>query len=241
MGRDRFEAFKLIHKETDIWVGVDRSSYREEMVDFLRKEVVRLRKVMEEYIASHPEFRDSLEPVKPKGKAPLIVKDMWEAGEKAGVGPMAAVAGAFAQHLGFRILEEFDVEEVIVENGGDVFLKLVQPAVVAIFAGRSPLSGKVGLEINPEDTPCGVCTSSATVGPSLSLGRADAVTVVCEKAALADAFATAYCNRIKSRADIERIVTDVQGVPEILTLVAVMEDVMGVWGKHHLRILKGSG
>ncbi len=241
MGRNRFKAFKLLYKETDVWVGVDPDSYRDEMVEFLRDEIIRLRKILETYISSHPEFHDSLKPVKPRGDVPQIIKEMCEAGEKAGVGPMAAVAGAFAQHLGTKILEKFEVKELIVENGGDIFLKLMRSAVIAIFAGQSPFSGKVGLEIPPEDTPCGVCTSSATVGPSLSLGNADAVTVVCRKASLADAFATAYCNRIKSKNDIERIIAEVQNTPGVLTLVAMLNDVMGVWGKHHLKILKHAG
>ncbi len=92
--------------------------------------------------------------------------------------------------------------EVIVENGGDIFLKTSQAATVALYAGNSPLSLKVGILLAAAMTPLGVCTSSGTVGHSLSLGRADAACVLAADTALADAAATALGNRVKVPDDI---------------------------------------
>ncbi len=122
---------------------------------------------------------------------------MAAAAQTAGVGPMAAVAGAIAECVGRELLEFSP--EVIVENGGDIFLKVSHRRTVGIFAGDSPLTGRIGIQIEARDTPLGVCTSSGTVGHSLSFGRADAVVVLAPAAALADAAATAIGNRVSRK------------------------------------------
>jgi ApbE superfamily uncharacterized protein (UPF0280 family) len=122
---------------------------------------------------------------------------MAEAASIAGVGPMAAVAGAVASFLG-QVLGSCS-REVIVENGGDIYLRSAHERVVAVFAGDSPFSYKIGLRVKPEDTPAGICTSSGTVGHSLSFGNADAVVIKGESAILADAVATQAGNLIKSK------------------------------------------
>ena len=118
------------------------------------------------------------------------MKQMIEAGQKAGVGPMAAVAGAIAECVGRELLAFSP--EIIIENGGDIYLKCLKKRVVGIFAGKSPLTGKIGLEIDAKDTPLGVCTSSGTVSHSLSFGKADAAVAIAPSATLADAAATAH-------------------------------------------------
>ena len=123
---------------------------------------------------------------------------MAMAGEKAGVGPMAAVAGAFSEEIGKTLLRTFPINELVVENGGDIFLKLEKPLVLSVYAGTSVLSEKIGIEIPAQETPLGVCTSAGTVGPSHSFGKADAVMVACKNTAVADAFATALANQVKT-------------------------------------------
>ncbi len=187
--------FKVIVKESDLYIlaltNLQRKAYRL---------VVKYRSILEKYIEQHPIFLTSLEPIPVDEDAPHIVKVMAEAGEKAGVGPMAAVAGAIADFVGTE-LSAFS-PEVIIENGGDIYLKSSRKRVVGIYAGKSPLTGKVGLEINGEDTPIGISTSSGTVGHSLSFGKADAATVIAGSATLSDAVATAIGNLVKAPADI---------------------------------------
>lgn len=149
-----------------------------------------------------------------------------------GVGPMAAVAGAIAQFV-TRDLLRFS-KEVIVENGGDIYLASEKERVVGIYAGSSPLSLRIGMVIEPEKTPLGVCTSSGTVGHSLSFGRADAVSVLSRSGALADAAATAIGNIVKGARDIEKGLargSEIEGVSGVLIVVG---EKMGVWGEVRL-------
>jgi hypothetical protein len=158
-----------------------------------------------------------------------MVREMAEAAERAGVGPMAAVAGAIAEGTG-RELMKFSAE-VIVENGGDIFLKVLKRRLVGVYAGKSPFTGKIALEIQPEETPLGICTSSGTVGHSLSFGSADAVIVLSPSTALADAAATAIGNLIREASDIPKGIEFAQGIEGLKGVVIIKEDKMGVWGE----------
>jgi hypothetical protein len=141
---------------------------------------------------------------------------------------MAAVAGAIAEQVG-RELKVFS-KEIIVENGGDIYLALESPAVVGLFAGPSPLNMRFGIRVQPEATPCGICTSSGTVGPSLSFGLADAVTVWASSTALADAAATFLGNLVCSPQDIESALDRAQGIPGIHAVVVIAGGRIGTWG-----------
>jgi hypothetical protein len=141
---------------------------------------------------------------------------------------MAAVAGAIAQYVGADLLKLSP--ELIVENGGDIFLKSKGERVVAIYAGGSPLSGKIGIRIKGAATPLGVCTSSGTVGHSLSFGRADAVVAVAKSAILADAAATAVGNRVKTVADITAGLEYAKGIDGLLGAVIILGEKFGAWG-----------
>ena len=110
---------------------------------------------------------------------------------------MSAVAGAVALKVGENLKKRFGIKEVIVENGGDIYADLCQDMDISVFAGSSPLSEKVGLHIEAAYAPLGICTSSGTVGPSLSFGKADAVMIVCSDVMLADTYATAFANTIQ--------------------------------------------
>jgi ApbE superfamily uncharacterized protein (UPF0280 family) len=145
---------------------------------------------------------------------------------------MAAVAGALAARVGRRLAPLSP--EVIVENGGDLFLAITQPATVALFAGKSPLSHRVGLSLDPALSPLGVCTSSATVGHSLSFGRADAACVLAQSAALADAAATALGNRVQGPESIAPSIEWVASLPDILGAVVVVGEKLGAWGRVEL-------
>ncbi|GAI72787.1 unnamed protein product [marine sediment metagenome] len=166
---------------------------------------------------------------------PPIVRTMAEAGREAGVGPMAAVAGAIAEFAGKELLNYCD--QVIVENGGDIFMKVKRRRIVGIYAGDSPLSKRIALQIEPQDTPLGICCSAGTFGRSQSLGVADAVIILSPFTALADAVATAVGNLVKDEAGIQKGLEFVRKIPFIRGGVIVKEKKMGAWGR--LRILRG--
>ena len=180
--------------------------------------VTDVRLQIEQYIEHQQRFLDSLAPLPMDERAPEVVRQMLAAGLQAGVGPMAAVAGVVAQWVG-RMLQATGHAEVIVENGGDLYVARNRPCTVAVYAGESPLSGTLGICLQPDRMPCGVCCSSGTIGHSLSMGEADAVVVVAPDTALADAAATRLGNEVgKSRQSIE----------QALALAGKLEGISGV-------------
>ena len=145
---------------------------------------------------------------------------------------MAAVAGAIAGRVGTDLLAH--TPEVIVENGGDIFIKVNQPITIGIYAGVSPLSLQVGLQLSDIEKPFAVCTSSGTIGHSLSMGRADAVCVVADSCALADAVATAAGNHVHSKADIQAAVDFGKAVQGVKGMAVIVGDGLGIWGQLNL-------
>jgi ApbE superfamily uncharacterized protein (UPF0280 family) len=165
--------------------------------------ILTIRQELKNYIFRHEDFLLSLEPVLVED-APLIVKMMARAGRKAEVGPMAAVAGSIAQ-LSMLYLVGEGAKKAIVDNGGDVSLKTNEDVVMGLYAGNSSLSGQLGFKIKHEKTPMGICTSSGTVGHSISFGRADSVTVFAEEASTADALATSIANEVLGKIDSDAV------------------------------------
>jgi uncharacterized protein len=191
----RWKSFRVKVDTTDLFIraDVDVSGEAEAIVR-------RLRGQLWVQIDRQPEFLTALDPVARLAGCPEIAALMYDASERAGVGPMAAVAGAVAELAGRELAPRCG--ELIIENGGDIWMKLTEPASVTIFPGGHHF-GTVALRIYPRQTPCGVCTSSARIGPSLSFGKADAATIIAPDAALADAIATDVCNRVKVEDDME--------------------------------------
>jgi hypothetical protein len=217
-------SFQVKYRETDLWIRARRNLEKEAM-----EGVLSCRHQLEQYIESHGNFLRSLEPLPDDPLAPPLIRHMLKAAAAAGVGPMASVAGAIAQAAGTR-LERFS-DSVIVENGGDCYLHMHEETTVGIFAGPdSPFTGKIAFKLGPERFPIGICTSSGTVGHSLSFGRADAVTVISGDAALADAAATRLGNMVKTGADIGRALELAPRIPSVEAVLILIKDKMGVWG-----------
>ena len=214
-------------KESDLHILAARN-----VADEAYHYVHRYRNQLENYIAGHPGFLTALIPLEQDTLAPPIVKGMLKAAAAAAVGPMAAVAGAIAEYVGRDLLDS-GLHEVMVENGGDIFLKRNRESVAAIFAGQSPLSKKVGIRVPAALMPVGLCTSSRTVGHSLSLGKADSVTVLAPSALLADAAATRLGNEVKAgdQRSINETLAVGAKIPGILGVVIICGKHMGVWGK----------
>jgi len=195
----------------------------------------RLRKIILDYSAQDPLFTQSLEPVSGNEHVPPGIHTMLQCARQTRTGPMSSVAGLFAGQVGQKLISEYVLDEIVVENGGDLFIKNSADLTCVIHAGSSGLSDRVALVITPGSW--GVCTSSGTVGHSLSFGRADAVTVITEDAPLADAWATALANRVTGAGDIERVLETANTIPEILGCAVVVEEQIGIRGQFELKIL----
>lgn len=217
-------SFQVRVRETDLYIGADG-----DCTDAALKSVHRHRECIEEYIRHNPSFMDSMTPVAIDSFAPAIIREMIEASGRCGVGPMASVAGAIARHVGLDLMAHSD--NIIIENGGDIFLRLIgKDATVGIFAGDSPLSYKVSLRVKTGEAPFGICTSSGTIGHSTSFGRADAVCVTSASATLADAAATSIGNRVKREGDIKGALDYGMSVEGVLGVLIIMGDKLGVQG-----------
>ncbi len=221
-------SYNVVVGETDLYIRTSTNLRRK-----AAKLVLKYRDALERYIERHPSFLTSLEPLSVGENAPRIVKSMSEAAARVGIGPMASVAGAIAEFVGTELLAFSP--EVIVENGGDIYLKSLKKRIIGIYAGKSPLTGKVSLEINGEDTPLGICTSSGTVGHSLSYGKTDAVIVLSKSASLADAAATAIGNLIVQPSDISKGIEFAKGIGGLKGVIIIKDDNIGLWGKVKIR------
>lgn len=192
--------------------------------------IITCRSQIEGYIAHQPLFASSLTPLPPDNLAPSIIQAMLKAAIATEVGPMAAVAGAIAEFVGRGLLEGGLTNEVMVENGGDIFLKRKQECLTAIYAGQSPLSNRIGLRIGTDKMPVGICTSSGSIGHSLSFGQADSVTVLAANTALADTAATRLGNEFKADEDMAHTLEKAQDIPHLMGVVVVKNENLGAWG-----------
>lgn len=227
--QDDLVHFQVAVKETDLDIGVRREQYTPELAAWCENLIKQCRRPLEEYIKRDRKFVNSLSPYTPMPDAPLIARIMAEAGSAAGVGPMAAVAGTVAEEIGKKIARRS--RDVIVENGGDIYLKSNRVRRIGIYAGQSVLSNRLAVEIRPEQTPLGICTSSGTVGHSLSFGSADAVVILSPSTPLADAAATAAGNFVRDEGDIEKAVNLAYNIPGITGVLIIKGDKLAVRGR----------
>lgn len=211
-------------KQTDLYIQARRDVRGKAM-----RAILKYRASIEEYIQQHPLFVTTLKPYPLEKGVPVIIKEMIEASTLADVGPMAAIAGAIAEAVGKDLLSFSP--DIIVENGGDIFLKITKKRLIGIYAGESPFTGKIALEIKPQETPIGICTSSATVGHSLSMGNADAVVVLSHSTPFADAAATAIGNLIHDSDDIPKVIEQAKTMKDLYGIVIIKGDKIGLWGK----------
>lgn len=220
---DDLAGFVVIEEESDLFVLADNdlTEQTQVLLSKYRKEII-------DYIKLDPQFQFSLKTHRVRSNACEIVKKMAEESEKAGVGPMASVAGAIAEFIG-NDLQKFS-ENILIENGGDIFIKTTKPRKIGVHSGESKFSDKIAIEILPEKTPLGICTSSGTVGHSLSFGKADVACVIARSSTLADAFATAIGNIVKEKTDIQKAIDFAKNIKEILGVVIIIKDEIGIWG-----------
>lgn len=207
----------------------------------IQRTIRRLRTSLEDYLKNTPEFARTLEPLSSLPEpVPDSARRMHEASLLTGVGPMAAVAGTFAQMAVESCLGQIgqsdtspsirDNAECIVENGGDIFAVIRSPLTIGLWLGPdSPFNG-LALHLQPEETPLAVCSSSSVLGHSLSMGSCGLVTVISRDASLADACATAICNRIVSEKVLQESVESAMRIPGINGILAVKGDKMAMAG-----------
>ena len=184
MTRTHFEV-----KETALTVVCDDRYLRA-----VRDAVYEARERIESRIAEDPFFGITYDPIPPRETDDPVTRGMCQASVSAGVGPMAAVAGAVAQHA-VKAAVGAGCGHIIVDNGGDICLRTSEPVRIGIHSAEPGFSDLAYL-IPPTHGLYGVCSSSGRIGPSVSFGSGGVCTVFSPSAVLADACATAFGNRV---------------------------------------------
>lgn len=212
----------VIERDSDLMI------FAEKAVTGAALEVLKKQnQILEDYMAKNPKFEPSIKPLVVSPFAPKIIRLMAWAAKRASVGPMTAMSGALAEQVGKAMFKQS--KEVVVENGGDIFIRANKVRKIGVFAGRSPFSEKIAIEINPQDTPLGVCTIAPAGGHSSS-GSADAVLVTSRSCALADAAATAIGNIVKSEETIGDGLDLAKKIKGLSGVLIIKNDKMGAWG-----------
>jgi len=201
-----------------------------EKFDAVTAEIVRQRLILEDYIARHPAFRKSLEPIDPLDGAPEVAQSMARAAKLVGVGPMAAVAGAMAQRACLAAIDAGALE-AIVDNGGDIFLCAVEPVIIGLMTGAADLGERLAFSLKPDDTPISICSSSGKMGHSFSFGECDLATIVAKDAALADAAATGAANLVRTVDDIDAALEKISAIEGVDGVMIVKDSRVGLAGK----------
>jgi len=198
--------------------------------DAVTTEIIRQRRILEDYIDRHPDFLHSFEPVELYTDAPEVAQRMVRAAWLVGVGPMAAVAGAMAQCAGEAGLEA-GAKEAIVENGGDIYLRAAEPVIIGLGTGTADLSCRLAFSLQAHDTPISICSSSGKMGHSKSLGECDLATAVARDAALADAAATQAANLVRTVEDVNPALERIAAIEGIEGVMIIKNDRVGLAGK----------
>lgn len=217
-------AFQVKQDESDLAIYAE-SNLEQEATLALKN----IRSELVAYCEAHKDFTSAMGVIDVLPSAPDIVRTMQDAALRVNIGPMAAVAGTVAEAVGRALLPMS--KNVIVENGGDIFIASTKERVIKIFAGASKLSSKIGVKIAAADTPIGVCTSSAKVGPSISFGKTDAATVIAKSTALADAAATSLGNRVRNISDLQPALEAILAIEGVKGAAVILGDTLGACGE----------
>jgi ApbE superfamily uncharacterized protein (UPF0280 family) len=216
---------EVSYKESDLYVSTDKQIDTRLVQGILK----RYYEEIENYIKINPRFLTSLSPLSDDESATSIIKDMLERSRLTGVGPFASVAGAIALYVGKELLDY--ANEVIVENGGDLFIKINEDKRIGVYLGERFKLENIAIKVKKKDYPFGIASSSAFIGHSLNFGRADLVTVIAKDAILADGFATAFSNAIKKEQDLEEVLEKAKQNPLIDGLLIAFEGKILFWGE----------
>ncbi len=216
---------EILYKNSRIKILTDNQPLISKAYD----ELVKQRTLIEQYIEKNKFFQTTLEPIKIEKNAPEIVKLMAQGAKLANVGPMAAVAGTIAEFICKDMVKK-GANVAIVENGGDIFAITNTTIKVGLFSGNNKLSGKLAFELNKDNTPLSICSSSSLLGHSLSFGKCDLATVFSKKSYVADAVATAVGNKVKKESDIPKTLHWAINLKDVGGVIIIKNDKIGIIG-----------
>ncbi len=222
--RESLKGFNITYKESDLYI-IANNKLKKKAFNSL----VKYRQIIEKHIEKNPEFFTSLKPIIFDEKLEDILLSMYNAAKEANVGPFASVAGAIAEFIA-KDLKEYD-NNVIVENGGDIYIYGDKQRVVKIYTEKFQ---NIGIKVEKQMLPVAICSSSSKIGHSLSFGKADLVVVISKSGAIADAFATKICNELKDEKDIDRVIENYRRYKNLLGCLIFFNKKIAGWGDFQL-------
>ncbi len=220
-------AWQASYRHTELLISAD--SDIKEKIKGLLEEIYRQ---LDYCIQKEPAFLKSLSPVKVKPFFPEAIRNMCRLSALFNVGPMAAVAGAVNDFLAAGL--KSSCNELIIENGGDLYIKSGRDINTGVYVKNSFFKDLITVQVDSADMPCGICSSSGTFGHSLSLGNCDLAVVLSDSSTGADAAATAVANSINTVEDIRKSIDFFKGLSPVKGLLIIKKDIVGIWGKIRL-------
>jgi len=219
-----FVLSKVEIEETAATIAADRE-FLEPAVEAIRS----TRSQIERQIRQDRFFLTTLEPYDPEASSARVIKRMCTASSTAGVGPMATVAGVIAQEA-LEAMVSKGCRHGWVDNGGDLALILEKTATLEIFSDPESKSA-CAIELEPTDEIIGICTSSGTLGHSISFGNADVSLAIADDAVLADALATAIGNAVIGKESLNTCFDKLKKVDGFRAGLAMIEGSISTHGK----------
>ncbi|MDR3206570.1 MAG: UPF0280 family protein [Candidatus Methanoplasma sp.] len=200
----------------------------ERYIRIAEEAIFEARRAVELKIVQDPFFGITYDPYPPSKDEHPLVAGMCRASVSAGVGPMAAVAGAISEYA-VSAMASNGAEYAVVDNGGDIAFLNDRPLRVGLFAGSG--SPHVCAVVEPSDRIRGICSSSGEIGPSVSFGRSRICTVMCGDAALADACATLFGNLVTGEDAVGPASERVCGIPGVVWCLTFCGDAVASCGR----------
>ncbi len=219
----KFKA-EISYKESDLLI----CSSQKIDSDLAKNTLIKYYTQIEDYLKKNPKFKTSLSPLEADPKAPQIIKEMIKISQESGIGPFASVAGAVAFYVGGELIKEN--QELVIENGGDIFAKINQDKIIGVYLGERFKIPILNLKIKKRNKPFGVASSSSVIGESLNFGKADLVMVVAVNSIIADSYATALSNEIKTKKDIDRVLSKIKKIPSVQAILIAFNNELFFWG-----------
>ncbi|MBD3264200.1 MAG: UPF0280 family protein [Candidatus Omnitrophica bacterium] len=217
-------SLEIAYKESDILIVSSAEIEYKEAYNLL----IKYYGIVEKYAKDRPDFLNSLSPLKEDSRASSIAKDMIFYSGLAGTGPFSAVAGAISFYVGRELLSS--VDEIILENGGDIFIKTKKARRIGVYLGENSSFPQLGLEIQPRNGDFGIASSSSLLGHSLGFGQAELVTVIGKNSMVADAFATAFSNKVKDDRSVDFVLKEARKNDYLDGLMIVFKGQLYIWG-----------
>jgi uncharacterized protein len=193
--------------------------------------VFRYRYQVEEYLRQHPAFRETASPIQIYGSAPEIVRYADLASRSTGVAPMSCMSGAMADFVGRDLA--VDSANLVVSSGGDAFVKSSFPMEIYLYAGGSPLDGRIVIALPTLKN----CFGVSTFVPGRGI---HAVTVLSRSACWASAFSKDIGDRFLAGESLSSVLKRAEAYTDVGGVVIIAGEKVVVGGEMVLRSADGN-